>query len=172
MSNFRTGLQYSILAHALLIFLLMGGIKGCGGGNGSGDSDKKGDKQGMKDPDKRQIAEKPSTMQVELVEVPPEDKGITVKKPKFTARDCGANNWFGGIGIQIGYGDHGVVADHVYKGYPGYKAGLQDGDILINWDKLRGDPGSEIVIQVSRNGQLLTLPTVREKICLEQGEIP
>lgn len=168
----KTGLRYSLAIHAALIVLLCGGIKGCGKGSNSAQPSM----PSANSPDKHEdIVDK--EMEVSLKEMTPQEEAeadAQVQKPKYTERECGDRNWYGGVGIEMIPFNGKLVVEHVYKGYPGDKAGLQDGDILLNYSELRGDPGTPITIQYWRNGEQNPrfIETIREKICIRQAVTP
>jgi len=87
---------------------------------------------------------------------------------------------YGGIGSLVrGTGEYVTVVE-VYKGFPADKAGIKPGDIIkkINGipvkgtttdnvsDRLKGNPGTEIVITIERNGIESDYTMKREKIAI------
>lgn len=87
---------------------------------------------------------------------------------------------YGGIGSLVrGTGEFVTVVE-VYKGFPADKAGIKPGDIIkkINGisikgfttdnvsDRLKGNPGSEIIVTVERNGIESDYSMKREKIAI------
>jgi len=160
MSNLKSSFRVSLILHALFILLLVG-VPGCGGKGGE-----KTQGKGQGSPNQDHIVEKP--IDVKLIDIP-KDKGVAVKrKIKYTKRKCGDKNWFGGLGIEMLLNDKlEYIAGHVYKGYPADKAGLQDGDVLLNYMEFRGQPGTPVTIHYMRNGQEMAVDTIREKICVK-----
>lgn len=78
---------------------------------------------------------------------------------------CPDGEWFGGVGLE-----HDLFTNRIPKapsGYPAYRAGVRVGDILLNEYELRGDPGTEVQIQVDRADQILVFKAVRTKICVK-----
>jgi len=87
---------------------------------------------------------------------------------------------YGGIGSLVRGGGEYVVISEVYKGFPADKAGIKAGDILKKVDgfslkglstdkvsdKLKGNPGSPIVITVERDGRETEYSLKREKIII------
>jgi hypothetical protein len=168
----KKSLGYSLTVHLVLLSLLLFGLpKGCGTGNFK-------KQEGLNAPKSQEgsIVEK-QTIQVELEEP---KEGITKKEPspspkpssKFVDRDCGKLEWFGGIGVQgeyeTGSGDRmtAIVAE-VVKGYPAYDMGVKVGDRILNFSELKGEPGTDVTVEIYRSGETLTLTGTREKICLE-----
>jgi carboxyl-terminal processing protease len=87
---------------------------------------------------------------------------------------------YGGIGSLVRKsGDYSVISV-VYKGFPADKAGMKAGDILKKVDgvslkgltteevseKLKGNPGTPIVITAERNGKESDFPMKRERIAV------
>ncbi len=87
---------------------------------------------------------------------------------------------YGGIGSLVrGSGDYAVISE-VYKGFPADQAGLKPGDILIKADgvslkglptdkiseKLKGNPGTDFILTIERNGKQMDIPIKREKIVM------
>lgn len=87
---------------------------------------------------------------------------------------------YGGIGALIHYRDGVTYISEPYEGLPAYKAGLKAGDAIISVDgesakgktsdqvreKLRGQAGSEIVLEVEREGKIIKKTFRREDIQL------
>jgi len=87
---------------------------------------------------------------------------------------------YGGIGSLVRGGGEYVVISEVYKGFPSDKAGIKAGDQIIKVDgvqlkgmasdkvsdKLKGSPGTDITVTVSRNGTELDFRMKREKIVI------
>jgi carboxyl-terminal processing protease len=87
---------------------------------------------------------------------------------------------YGGIGALIHY-DNGIVyISEPYEGLPAYKAGVKAGDAIISVDgesakgktneqvreRLRGQAGTEIELEVERDGQIIKKKFRREDIQL------
>lgn len=87
---------------------------------------------------------------------------------------------YGGIGSLVrGTGEYVTVVE-VYKGFPADKAGIKPGDIIkkINGlpikgsttdnvsDKLKGNPGTDIILTIERNGIESDYTIKREKIAI------
>ncbi|MCU0409040.1 MAG: S41 family peptidase [Bacteroidales bacterium] len=87
---------------------------------------------------------------------------------------------YGGIGSMVrNNGDYTIVSE-VYKGFPADKAGIKTGDILKMVDgtslrglstdkvsdKLKGNPGTPIVVTIERNGKDYEISMKREKIAV------
>lgn len=70
-----------------------------------------------------------------------------------------------GIGVMINYGSLQVV--QVVKGGPADKAGVLLGDIILDDYFNQHSKGTEVVINVIRNGKTLQLKTIVDDICYE-----
>lgn len=149
---------YSLAAHALLIFIAFGGFKSCGGGLGKG-----GEGNGQKEHEGSIIEKKAD--EIEVV-IPTPDKGKVVKKPKqkFVDRECGDLQWFGGIGVEVSPARRVTRAP---KGYPAEQMGVEVGDDILNFSEITGEPGSEVIVKISRKGEQMSFKGLREKICVE-----
>lgn len=87
---------------------------------------------------------------------------------------------YGGIGSLIRAGGDYAVISQVYKGFPADRAGIRAGDIIrkVNGtslkgmtteqvsDRLKGNPGSEIIITIERNGRESDYKMKRERIII------
>jgi|WetSurMetagenome_2_1015567.scaffolds.fasta_scaffold00003_104 carboxyl-terminal processing protease len=87
---------------------------------------------------------------------------------------------YGGIGSLVRGGGEYVVISQVYKGFPSDRAGIKAGDLIIKVDgvslkgmpsekvsdKLKGNPGTEITVTISRNGKEMDFMMKREKISI------
>lgn len=87
---------------------------------------------------------------------------------------------YGGIGSLVRGGGDYVVISQVYKGFPADRAGIRAGDIIKKVDnvslkgmptdkvseKLKGNPGSDIVVTIERNGQESSHNMKRERIII------
>ncbi|MCU0460462.1 MAG: S41 family peptidase [Bacteroidales bacterium] len=87
---------------------------------------------------------------------------------------------YGGIGSLVRGGGEYVVISEVYKGFPADKAGIKAGDLIKKVDgvplkgvpsdkvsdKLKGNPGTDITVTVSRNGIETDFKMKREKIAI------
>ena len=85
---------------------------------------------------------------------------------------------YGGIGSLVRGGGEYVVISEVYKGFPADRAGIKAGDLLKKVDglslkglssdkvsdKLKGNPGTDILVTVERNGTESDHLMKREKI--------
>lgn len=92
---------------------------------------------------------------------------------------------YGGVGMRISKrGDYPSVVDPPFDGTPSAKAGIREGDQIIEIDgistkdlsvsetanKLRGKPGTEVFIKIQRVGELnvLEFRLIREEIKVEE----
>ncbi len=87
---------------------------------------------------------------------------------------------YGGIGALVRGGGEYVVISEIYKGFPSDKAGMKAGDLITAVDgvsmkglasdkvsdKLKGNPGTDIKVTISRNGKNIDLLMKREKIAI------
>lgn len=87
---------------------------------------------------------------------------------------------YGGIGSLVRGGGDYVVISEVYKDFPADRVGIKPGDIVkkvdgINLkglstdkvsDKLKGSPGTDIILTIERNGKETDFPMKREKIVI------
>jgi hypothetical protein len=90
-----------------------------------------------------------------------QDKGIRVEKQREAEKKCPRS--YGGIGIVH---DWGQVITEIYPGYPASRSGLQIGDRILNSEEIRGDVGTEIIVRVVRErDMMMTFKMIREKIC-------
>ncbi len=85
---------------------------------------------------------------------------------------------YGGIGSLVRSGGDYVVISQVYKGFPADVAGIKAGDLLKKADgvslkgfptekvseKLKGNPGSTVLLTIERNGEEKEVAVKREKI--------
>lgn len=87
---------------------------------------------------------------------------------------------YGGIGSMVrNNGDYAVIIE-VYKGFPADKVGIKPGDIMKKIDgislmglttdkvseKLKGDPGTPIILTIERNGTEADYSLKRERIAV------
>ena len=87
---------------------------------------------------------------------------------------------YGGIGSLVRGGGEYVVISEVYKGFPADQAGIKAGDLITKVDgvplkgvpsdkvsdKLKGNPGTDIIVTVLRNGKESDFKMKREKISI------
>jgi len=106
----------------------------------------------------------------------------TVYLPESDADDFAilTTGKYGGIGSMVRGGGEYVVISEVYKGFPSDKAGIKAGDQITKVDgvslkgmtsqkvsdKLKGSPGTDITVSVSRNGREMDFMMKREKIVI------
>ncbi|MCG1024869.1 S41 family peptidase [Dehalobacter sp.] len=90
------------------------------------------------------------------------------------------NMSFSGIGIELEMVQQGVKVTRVIEGYGADKAGIKQGDVIIEADgfsftgktseycagKLRGPEGTKVRVKVRRNAQSLSFTVVRMKIVM------
>ncbi len=97
--------------------------------------------------------------------------------------DLITNGKYGGVGISIGTRADKVTIVEVLDGYSAQKQGLRVGDVLIeaagvpispkNIDQIsglvKGEPGTEVELKVSRNGEkdTLTFNLIREEVIIK-----
>ncbi|TCX53927.1 S41 family peptidase [Dehalobacter sp. 14DCB1] len=94
------------------------------------------------------------------------------------------NMSFSGIGIELEMVQQGVKVTRVIQGYGADKAGIKQGDIILEADgyslagktseysagKLRGPEGTKVRVKVKRNAQILSFAVVRMKIAMPLAE--
>jgi len=94
------------------------------------------------------------------------------------------NMSFSGIGIELEMVQQGVKVTRVIERYGADKAGIKQGDIILEADgyslagktseycagKLRGPEGTKVRIKVKRNAQILSFTVVRMKIVMPLAE--
>jgi carboxyl-terminal processing protease len=87
---------------------------------------------------------------------------------------------YGGIGSLVRGGGEYVIISEVYKGFPADKAGIKAGDLITKVDgiplkgvpsekvsdKLKGNPGTDITVTVSRSGKETDFKMKRERIAI------
>lgn len=87
---------------------------------------------------------------------------------------------YGGIGSLVRASGEYVTIVEVYKGFPADKAGIKPGDIIKNIngipikgvstdnvsDRLKGNPGSDVVVTIERNGVESDYTVKREKVAI------
>jgi len=140
-------------------------------GNGNGKSPI-GEKEQRGGEEARDII--PKQVEVELVEAPPktEEADVPMKmpepqKPTEGLTDCEGQNWFGGIGIY--QDDKTGRIDGVIEGYPAFKAGLRQGDVIISPPPgfIRGEVGTPVNLTVQKMGDFYAqeILLIRDKIC-------
>lgn len=148
----KRALLQSILLHALFFLSLVAHLfLGGAGGSGSSDEGTKNGKAGA--PEETEVVIVPKSTE-------PQDAGEKCK------------NWYGGIGILVGYAtdDRGYTVARIIEvaeGYPAYRAGLQSGDIILNDPNMKGDVGSVVTAEILRNGQRMSFTMTREKVCTD-----
>jgi len=97
------------------------------------------------------------------------------KKNEFYSTITGS---FGGIGATMQQSDEYIVVVNVYRGSPADKAGIFQGDIIVEADGtnlvgasvndaaeiIRGEPGTKVRLGLLRNGDTIYIDVVREII--------
>ena len=158
-NNIKKSMTMSLVVHALLLIslILLGGRMDGGkmaenGGNGNG---------GTKDV----LLPPPSSIEVEIKEVKPTKEGTVPILKETIADKSNCKNSFGGIGIIYEPGS-GRIFD-VYDGYPASRAGLEVGDTIVNYNEIRGEPGTQVRVEVVRGGIRFTAIMTRSKVCYD-----
>ncbi|AFV03680.1 MULTISPECIES: S41 family peptidase [unclassified Dehalobacter] len=94
------------------------------------------------------------------------------------------NMSFSGIGIELEMVQQGVKVTRIITGYGADKAGIKQGDIILEADgyslagktseycagKLRGTEGTKVQVKVKRNAQIQSFTVVRMKIVMPLAE--
>jgi len=121
------------------------------------------------------ILDKPSDKEVESKKQPSKSKSTLIVKKKIPLKQEYVNHectiWYGGIGIQHPNGGSYAV-EAVGKGYPAERAGILIGDLIINGEELRGEPGTYVTVKILRGTKALSIEVVREKICTKDTKAP
>ena len=156
-NGLKSGLRWSTFLHIapVIIFLLLGLLRGGDGGEPTSGGDEQDRKQIV-----AKAGDKDEWIEVTLVGIPKEAEKKTKEK------EC--KDWFGGIGITWNIQNSSVI--EAFEGYPAYNAGLRAGDIIYTNGDFRGEPGTEVVINVMRNRNIFTVTLIRGKICIKDFE--
>jgi hypothetical protein len=165
----------SAIIHGILLALLIASQSLSS--TGEGDSEDQGDKGKGGYPEQPIIAEiidKPVETKdndPEELTAPPDKDGIEAPmEPTHLDESC--PEFFGGIGILQMYvytpPNTGYFIQQVYRRYPAWYAGVQEGDKLLNHSEIRGPIGSKFILMLERNGVRLDIPIIRDKICTEE----
>ena len=157
----KRAFSLSTLIHACIVTAFILTLpKGCTGGGGDGKEHKQASgTSGEKSTTFTDAAKDDGTVEILSegeVEVPAKQE---VKK------DCKES--FGGIGIQMGL--YGEVVE-VPEWYPAYKAGIRLGDVVLNNESIRGEPGTFVAVRIIRDNQELTFIIKRDIICYKTEE--
>lgn len=156
----RGPILISILIHLLFAGLIIGG----GNCKSGGDSDQgaknktqtnDGEIQDKKSDDKP-VEDK--SISIDIIQLPKKDeskdKGVT---------ECKDNFWYGGIGIEQNANREIIYIAH---GYPAEKAGLKLGDIILSDVEIRGEPGTQVTLDIRRGDEMFNITITRDKVCL------
>lgn len=151
----------SVAAHVGVLILAAMLASNPGGEGGEGNNNAEGGEQ--------QTKFIPKLVEVELVMSSElgEGDGPPAPPPVKAERACLNNLWYGGIGIQSGF--TGKI-ESVAPGYAADRAGVKLGDMVTSKGEIRGEPGTQVTINVFRpsTGETFTLTLTREKICYEE----
>lgn len=170
----------SFAIHSLLLLLMFKFEGGSGGSFQTPDGEKSEQEQ--------QSAPEHQELNVQIVD-PPSEKtseihlsdGTEITKKAPHANDS-CERFYGGIGVTqsaasypMGPNNNIVVCTvtEVHTGYPAYKAGIKEGDILLNFEEVRGEIGTPVTVLTRRDGRQITYHLIRDKICIDdpnQGE--
>lgn len=82
----------------------------------------------------------------------------------------GCDKWYGGIGVTVNLIGTASELSSVAHGYPAWREGLEEGDVLITGGDIRGLPGTSLRVTVVRRSPggvtvMFPLRLNREKIC-------
>lgn len=142
--NFKKSLSISLLIHAIPLFLLLLTVASTPSNSKPNSS--------------RKTEFTPPPNEYVSVDV------ITVKMPqkasKLTKEAPRCDKWYGGVGLTHSLGR--VTSAPEY--YPAFIAGVRQNDFLLN-DDLKGEVGTEVIIQVLRGNDILKFVAIRAKIC-------
>lgn len=116
-----------------------------------------------------------SSINIQLFDEPQATPGPTPQaSPEQEKRDIveaggegpECERWYGGIGIY--HNGNNNTIERVIEGYPAYRAGLREGDrILSDNDSIIGEPGTQLILYIERDGETIEFVLTREKICVE-----
>lgn len=170
--TFKKSLGISTFIHILpLLFMLtipscIPGCGGVGGGNADKETEEK-NKQAAEPTEQREIKEKNQEVEVEIINrpIPKSEEQIAYEAAQKKQEEC--KPFFGGVGIQIDPRTNAIMK--VYKYYPAWSIGLKEGDIILNFSEIMGEPGTEVTIRYIRNGEHLEVKVKRGRICLEDA---
>lgn len=170
----RKSFKISFFLHILPILIMLFSLPSCMGcdgfGGGGGGQDKKQEKQADKpnSTEKEEIKEKePVEVKLVSVQVQKSEEQLAYEAAVKKHEEC--KNYFGGIGIT--FEPFGGKIQKVYKYYPAWSAGLQDGDVLKDFNGVRGPIGTEVLIKYTRDGKTTEVKIKRGRICLEDAVV-
>jgi len=157
----KRAFSLSTLIHACIVTAFIFSLpKGCTGDRGNGKEHKQASgTSGEKSTAFTEAAKDDGTVEILSegeVEVPAK------QKVKHTCKES-----FGGIGIQMGLYSEVV---EIPEWYPAYKAGIRLGDIILNNESIRGEPGTFVSVRVLRKNEELTFIIKRGIICYKTEE--
>jgi hypothetical protein len=165
----------SLAVHSLLIALLLfSASKVDSGAEKSKGGVKDGTKEGVSGATEGTIMPKLEETPVTLVEVPKDGIIKSKSKTKYAEHDCKGHKSYGGIGVTtapvyVKDGDYLQQIVEIFDNYPAAKGGLQIGDIVVEpRTEIMGTPGTDVTINILRDGNRMTITVTREKICLEE----
>lgn len=128
-------------------------------------------------PEQQEQLGAPESMDVEVIEQQEAGQSVQEQGPGEPNKDkkCISDKWYGGIGISINLFSGEIL--EIFKGYSAESAGLQVGDIILNYGQVEitGEPGEDVMLQIETlNGKLLTKMVTRVKVCIwgQQKEEP
>lgn len=78
--------------------------------------------------------------------------------------DC--PKFFGGIGIEFQPSENGALITHVFHGYPAEKAGLREGDEILEEGNVRGEPDTTVIVRALRGKKTIEFSIVRGRVCI------
>lgn len=155
--NFKKGLLISLIIHSIIIFLIFFRPSL----NCPCQSQPQAGLEGSVNVPIEEVIVEPGTENKKTEE---DDQSLDGGYLPKDGRDCGEDDWYGGIGVE--HQPDGVVLN-VPKSYPAYKSGIRVGDIIKNVDDLRGLVDMEVRVFITREGKDLYIDVTRTKICVK-----
>jgi hypothetical protein len=155
----KRSLLFSLVLHAtFILFALKGSIKG----SNSAET-KKSKSIGGTEEFREIIEQKEVPKPLEILQETKEQFDIRIEKQeRKRIKDC--PHYFGGIGVLM---SRDGTIHQVFKFYPASDAGLKSGDIVQPGEPIEGEIGKELVLDILRDGKVLSVKMIRGKICTE-----
>lgn len=182
----------SLTVHALLLVLLAGGfslsLPNCGKGSGG---EEQAQAEAKAKEEQERLAEEERLKQPMMVELgdilpPPAKESAPTEEPQpldedglmqKVHNDQPCPDFFGGIGVEYSTGidretdEVRYVVNKVVPGYPAERHGIMAGDVPIgDFQKIRGEVGTPVLVRVMRDGKILEFSMTREKICISKRQ--
>lgn len=128
------------------------------------------DKKMLSD-DKKYIQDKP--FEATFVKVLPKKASDQLAYETFQKKVAECKQWFGGVGLTLNALGPGLIVLNAHKFYPAATSGIVPGDIILTpVSEMKGEVGSDVNVEVIRDGKLLTFTMKRGKICIDESKEP